>query len=328
MSSKLVRFSPALKSVLAVVVLVVVVLALSWGAGQGTPASQAVVHSMSWLLWRVTASASVLLFLIVLLRGIAELRHEWNAGDTAQHAQIVVYVLLAVVFVTIGVGAVTQASGTAFSHMPRLPVTRLDVRAGVLVIVGAVAAIPWLAMVWLIHSASRDVRAEIEATAAAAVAPETSGESPLLPAFRRLAVLWEAIVRCALALSVLVVATILTTGALRGVYIEASPVTEGQPDWYPSVYVLLYGATFAFLLLILMVPMLAYWRTSAARLVEAAIPVPTGLRFEEGWDGQRKHLERLLHLDVSLLGSPLTMLTALAPLVSSALAAFIPELAM
>ncbi|MFE0148794.1 hypothetical protein ACFWY5_16730 [Nonomuraea sp. NPDC059007] len=219
MSSKLVRFSPALKSVLAVVVLVVVVLALSWGAGQGTPASQAVVHSMSWLLWRVTASASVLLFLIVLLRGIAELRHEWNAGDTAQHAQIVVYVLLAVVFVTIGVGAVTQASGTAFSHMPRLPVTRLDVRAGVLVIVGAVAAIPWLAMVWLIHSASRDVRAEIEATAAAAVTPETSGESPLLPAFRRLAVLWEAIVRCA-----------LREAPMRSAWYQA-PWRHSSPNW-------------------------------------------------------------------------------------------------
>jgi uncharacterized membrane protein len=90
MSSKLARFAPALNTVLALIVLVVVVPALSWRADHGTAASQTVLHSMSWLLWRATASASVLLFLVVLLRGIAELRHEWGAGDTVRRTQEVV----------------------------------------------------------------------------------------------------------------------------------------------------------------------------------------------------------------------------------------------
>jgi hypothetical protein len=232
-----------------------------------------------------------------------------------------------VVFVTIGVGAVTRASGTAFSHLPQLPVARLDARTGVVLIVGAIAVMPWLATVWLVHSASRDVRLQIEATAAAAVETGTDGESPLLPAFRRLLALWDAIVRCVLAFLVAVAATIVTTGALRGVFVEAFPVTADQPDRFPSVYVLLYGATFAFLLLILTVPMLANWRAKAAQLVEATMPVPAGLRFEEGWGDQRILLERLLHLDASLMRSPLTALSALVPLATSALAAFIPELA-
>lgn len=326
MLSKLARFAPALNTVLALAVLLVAAAALSWRADQGNAASEKLVGSMSWLLWRGTASASVLLFLVALVRGITELRHKWARADAVRPLQMAGYVLLSVLFVAVGIGAVSRASGTFFRLLPNLPLANLRVRTGAVLFIGALAVVPWLATVWLVHAASRDVRLQIAATASTAQA-DPDGESPFLPALRRLLDLWDAIVRSVLAFMVIIVATIVTTGALRGVFVEAFPTPPGQTDRFASVYVLLYGATFAFLLLVVTVPMVASWRVIAAQLIEATMPVPPELRFPEGWSDQRAILERMLHLDTPLMRSPLTALSALVPLATGALAAFVPELA-
>jgi hypothetical protein len=45
------------------------------------------------------------------------------------------------------------------------------------------------------------------------------------------------------------------------------------------------------------------------------------------WAEERARLEALLHLDLSILRNPLTALSVLAPLLISALAAFLPQIA-
>jgi hypothetical protein len=45
------------------------------------------------------------------------------------------------------------------------------------------------------------------------------------------------------------------------------------------------------------------------------------------WVEDRDRLERVLHLDVPFVRNPLTVVGVLAPLVVSALAAFLPEIA-
>jgi hypothetical protein len=77
---------------------------------------------------------------------------------------------------------------------------------------------------------------------------------------------------------------------------------------------------------VLNVPLVAAWRRCARRAVDQAYPLPLDGQPAEEWVAARTRLEALLHLDVSLLRNPLTALTILSPLLTSALAAFIPQL--
>jgi len=58
----------------------------------------------------------------------------------------------------------------------------------------------------------------------------------------------------------------------------------------------------------------------AAQGTKTSCPAPTGR------SSARARLEKLLHLDVPLLRNPLTALSVFTPLVTAALAAFIPQL--
>jgi hypothetical protein len=65
------------------------------------------------------------------------------------------------------------------------------------------------------------------------------------------------------------------------------------------------------------VPLIASWRSRALRLVETVAPTPSP---------ERTSLETQLQLNLPLLKNPLTALNVFAPLVTSVLAAFIPQL--
>jgi hypothetical protein len=64
-------------------------------------------------------------------------------------------------------------------------------------------------------------------------------------------------------------------------------------------------------------PLVASWRSRALRLVEVVAPAPSP---------ERTALESRLRLDLPLLKNPLTALNVFAPLVTSVLAAFVPQL--
>jgi len=62
-------------------------------------------------------------------------------------------------------------------------------------------------------------------------------------------------------------------------------------------------------------------------LLDHACPLPPDGKPAEEWENERRRLERLLHLDISILRNPLTVLSVFAPLLISALAAFLPQVA-
>jgi hypothetical protein len=240
---------------------------------------------------------------------------------------VAVLVAFAVLFAAIAATAVSIGAGAVAEQRQQLPIAHVGARTSVLVAIGAIALVPWLAVVWLVHATCRDLNLQIETISASGMPDAPDSPSPYHLPLCRLLALWDVIVRCVLVFSAAVVAAIVTTGAMRGVSIEAFPTGPDQPDPFPSVYVLLYGAAFAFLLLLVTVPMVASWRSKAAKIIDATAPIPDSLKIDAEWDDRRKRLEALLHLDASLLRSPLTALSALTPLVTSALAAFLPELA-
>ncbi|WP_144122765.1 hypothetical protein [Catellatospora sichuanensis] len=326
MSSKFAPFAPAVNTLAAVAVLVTAVPLLGWRADTGTAHSHAVTGSTSWLLWRGVGAASLLLFLVVGSRGVAQLRQSRREADPAGRRRITVFTWLAALFVAVAATGVTLAALAVAARREPVPIGYVTVRTSGLVAIGALALVPWLAQVWLVHARTRDLGLEIERVSAEP-APAQTEPSPLYAPLQQLLALWEVITRCVLAFALAVVAAIVTTGAMRGVTLEAFPPQKDGPDPFPSVHVLLYGAAFAFVLLLVTVPMLAAWRARATLAVEAIAPIPSTLAVDAAWDEQRQRWEGLLQLDVSLLRSPLTALSAFVPLATSALAAFLPELA-
>jgi hypothetical protein len=81
------------------------------------------------------------------------------------------------------------------------------------------------------------------------------------------------------------------------------------------------------LLIAIGLPLAASWRTRARDLVEHAYPLRLDGHRDERCAEDRARLEHLLHLDVSLIRSPLTALTLFTPLITSLLAALVPDIA-
>jgi hypothetical protein len=188
----------------------------------------------------------------------------------------------------------------------------LDVRArtGLVAVVIGLSAVPWLVLMWLLQR-------HFVAYAKAGRAISTA----------HLRELWDLLNGVVLAFAVFVVLAIVPTGALRVAYF-AGPKRDGHPRPaadFPSSDVLLYGAFFAVLLSAIAVPAAAEYRHAARRRVRANFPMtaePTGTDDKDAIEW----LESLLHLDVGVLKSPITALTVFTPLVTAALAGFVPQL--
>ncbi|WP_457255985.1 hypothetical protein [Pedococcus sp. P5_B7] len=68
-------------------------------------------------------------------------------------------------------------------------------------------------------------------------------------------------------------------------------------------------------------------RRAAHAFVDAVQPYGHPSAVTAGWVARRDRLEGALNLNIPLRRHPITALSVLAPLVTSALAAFVPELA-
>jgi hypothetical protein len=172
------------------------------------------------------------------------------------------------------------------------------------------AAVPWLVLVWLLQR---------HLTAEAAEA------SPL--STRALRRLWDVLNSIVLAFAVFVVLALVPTGALRVAYFAGpkDPAADKDGPEFPASDVLLYGAFFAVLLSAIALPMVSAWRTAARRRVAHDHPLDTDPLDADAKDGLDR-AEALLHLDVGVLRSPITALTVFTPLVTAALAAYLPDL--
>jgi len=173
----------------------------------------------------------------------------------------------------------------------------------------------------------------VAATAAVDTHDDAIPEEELAALLIRLCHLWDLIKFCVGAFALGVVAALATTGALRGAYLsyhpectdDASAGTACAND-FPATNVLLYGAAFAVLLTIVAAPLVIAWRARALQFLNTACPIKEKLPDAE-WVGRRDRLKKILQLDTPILRNPLIALSIFVPLVTSTLAAFIPQLA-
>lgn len=285
----------------------------------GTKDSNDFVTSVPWTVWRMVAAAAILLFLGMLLTAARVLADDrWGIVVTPRRRWV--YVAIAAAAIGVFFVLVSLSGG----QLPDVPVKNLRFRLRGVLLTGMIASVPWLALVWLAHEACHALHDRIKSLSPIATKADSGAEpTPYREVITQLLTLWSLLVLCIGGFALGVVAAIVTSGALRASFIAVHPDRANE---FPAVNVLYYGALFAVLLSVLAVPLAASWRSCARSIVDHAYPLPPDGQPTDEWVASRTRLEVLLHLDVSLLRNPLTALTILSPLLTGALAAFIPEL--
>jgi hypothetical protein len=302
---------------------------LGLDSSTGSSASSDFVARVPWAVWRGVAAAAVVLFVVLLLTGARVLANSSAWGLAASRGRVWAYVATAAAGVALLLLILRLGAGAG--NNPDLPVKALELRTGAVLLSGLTASIPWLAVVWLALDCCRALRHRIASLppvtahqGMGAVAPEAATRpGPYPEAITGLLELWRLLLLCVGAFTLGVVAAIVTSSALRGAFLAAYPERAAE---FPAVNVLYYGALFAGLLTMLAAPVAVTWRAGARDIVERAHPLPVDGQPTEQWVEARHRMETLLHLDVPLLRNPLTALTVLTPLLTSALAAFLPQL--
>jgi hypothetical protein len=286
--------------------------------------SSEVATSLEWDAWKATASLAVAIAAVVFGIGLATLwtAKKQGANQTAtprlamplggepviSAGRLFGYAVLAVAAIVGVFVFLNAASGRPNVEWP----ASLDVslRTTVVATTVGLAAVPWLMVVWLLQ---RHILAQ----------------RPRRPiSTEKLRELWDLLNTCILAFAVFVVLALVPTGALRVAYFAGpkDPDPKKQGGEFPATDVLLYGAFFAILLSAIALPLVVSYRAAAQRRLETVWPqFPQGAPTEEE-QGERDRLEALLHLNVSFLRSPITALAVFTPLVTAALAAYLPGL--
>ena len=303
-------------------VVTLVVLALLFGAtallgvsaSTGSRESLTFITGVPWLVWKVVGAFALVVFAALFAQALQILRNapEWGLNGSRERAG---RYLIAAGFVVLAIAAVILLVGGD----PDIPVSGLVFRTRAVLFAGMLTSIPWLALVWLAHAECHDLEDGLTSAVKDPPAPHHS----LAAVNARLLLLWRLLTACVTTFAVTVVAAIVNSGALRASFLAAHPARSSQ---FPPANVLFYGAFFAVILAVITIPLVATWRACAFSVVERTCPLPADGRPTEAWFSARAQLEKLLHLDVPLIRNPLTALSIFVPLITAALAAFVPQL--
>ncbi len=272
---------------------------LSLGSGRTS-----VLATREWFVWRFAASLGVGVAWLMALRAAPELRPAARRAGTRLTGRDQLGYALGTVLLVLGIFLFLYNTGQTertwqIPHMQG----RL---AGVVLAVG-VTGVPW---VYLLLTTS-------------------AGLGRWEPRHRLSGLLetWDVLMGCLTVFAVLVVISLVPTGALRALWLAQHEDTDRLAGQFPASDVLLYGVFFTVVLAAIALPVVAAWRAEARRLVSDAYPVTTVEDLTDEWEKGRKRLEEVLHLDKGILRNPLTAFTVFTPLLTSVLAGFVPGLA-
>ena len=286
------------------VLFVVGVLFLQLG-GSRTPKSEAFVQSPGFAVWAATVGVQVAFWVVVAFPLWADLVAVWNRARQGRSTTVVLaaaLLLILVVFPTvISRLLVAPIQWPLWGHWWKtLALTSLG---------GLLVGVPALSGITLVHQRVR--RRETEEIEKADVRGAVEARTEIL----RFLSLAGAVIGLA----------VLTTGALRKATVPVF-VREGG---FPQEWVLLYGAFFTGLLLLVYVPAHLALKRLALRIRDhyfrlSEMPDPDADSFK-GWLDKRTTLETLLQLNVTPSQQLQASLFILAPLLSAILTSLVPK---
>jgi hypothetical protein len=309
---------------------------VGFAARTGSSDSARFVASTEWTTWTIAAGLSVAVFVTMLVLGLAAIvrpPHDWGL-DSAPDRRRIGYLVVALLLVA-ALAGILVFGGAPSRPVASLPVEHIIWRTRGVLVTGFLAMVPWLALVWLAHAECFQVKSTLQQLSPWPVSPTDhaddgvdgrpgdAGVEPIRQTIEQLQRLWRLMTRCVGAAATTIVVAIVTSGALRTAFLAYAPRRSAE---FPASTVLLFGLLFALLQAAIGLPLITSWRARARSLVDVVYPVRFGVRAADGWLSDRQQLEQLLHLDVPLLRNPLTALSLFAPLLTSVLAVFIPQL--
>jgi hypothetical protein len=211
--------------------------------------------------------------------------------------------IIALALLTVFIGSlmlVLSGGGRGFD----VPVENWEAWRVVIPVFAIACVAPWVVCVWWTHDELARLKPVLQD-------PASLNRERMLDAFRAA---WTGIERSTGALAATVTAGILTTGALRLALIGhvASPPTEAD--------VLRYGLFFGVLVATVVVPLILAYRRRASEFLNL-VHQPINRCDEKD---EADVLAQMLHLDEGPLRSPWALIGVLTPVVTGALAAYLP----
>ena len=275
-------------------------------------------NSVGWLTWRVVAAVAIVAFLGLGFAGVRMLARRERHDLAASETRTGVYLGCAFLLAGGGIALVVVSGG----RNPDIPVYQLAARTRTVLFTGLISFVPWFVLAWLTQDRCRSPEQR-------PWRPERDSD---VLSFDKLTTLWNTLLACVRAFALGVSAALLTSGALRFAFLEAHPeCAPAAPDGsgcvrdFPANNVLLYGAVFALVSLAISLPLLWSWRGQASAWVDEKMGPPADPP-DEAWTTERDRLRGLMRLNTPILRDPLTLLSVFTPLVTSLLAAFLPQL--
>ncbi|WP_231114812.1 hypothetical protein [Lentzea aerocolonigenes] len=255
--------------------------------------------------WSAVIAGSAVVFVFLFFHAL-QLATGWREAGARGLGPLLCYVAFAaaiVAFLWVGRGPITQLRPAA-----ALAVSR------VLVVVALTAAAPTVLGLWLVNTRLQRISRALSA--------------PTNPPTRADAVLADLIgCRRAVGVCLTVLATIITIAVVgSGAQRRAFLATGVPPEKFPPEWVLLYGALFTAISLLLYVPTFVAWRTRCMMFVDQCYPLPADARPTAEWVDGRTRLIGVLGADVTVAKSLTAAFGLLAPLAVSVLSVVVPGL--
>jgi hypothetical protein len=300
--------NPAGVSLTFVVCTGLVATLLRWVTQQGGTTRQALVDSTPFQAWVAFAAIAVVAFADMFIAGVRELHRDELRKVSPSLAFFSCYF---VVFAGVVLGILRFGGHGG----PDIPIDHWNAITLALLFVGVLGAAPWVVAVWSTHSTLHQAREHVNALQPVA-AQQTHVDLDL--ELRKLLMYRAVIVKAVSRLLTIVLAAVLLSGALRAAVV---PRYVSEKD-FPTSAILIYGAFFTVALSAAVVPLLVRWRENAKQLVDAAYPPAVNDANGEA----RSSMVQALNINGSLFTFPVTLGALLAPLITSLLSVYIPQL--
>jgi hypothetical protein len=257
-------------------------------------------HTPEFTFWVGLVAATAVLFAFLFAHA-APVAARWRELGVPLWRPVLVYVLFAAVLVTF-----RWQAGSPVAHLR--PTTAVAVSQA-LFVVGVVAAAPAVLGLW--SNATRVRRAFDPADGRPRRADEV---------LRDLVDCRRGNTTCLAVLALVVSASVVNAGGQRRAFLA----TGTRPQDFPPEWVLLYGAIFTGISLLLYAPVFVAWRSACRRFVDDVCPLPADARPTEDWVASRTRLVQVLGADTSVAKTATAAFGILAPLATSVPAVVIP----